>query len=132
MNTTANRFHEVWTDAEAAEAAALEAGKVERGYRRVLALTDEMLSKLEERNLRGQRELDDVLRRDIAKALTELPPGIRGRYPRAETVQEALDGLFLVQEPLLLVLQRMLHWDRLLTSPWGEGELEPEPARRTA
>jgi hypothetical protein len=46
-------------------------------------------------------------------------------------VQRALDGIFLVQESLLVVLQRMLHWDRLVTSPW-ESEAEAEPARRTA
>jgi hypothetical protein len=109
-----NRFDEVWTDAVAAQAAALEQRKVENGYRRVLALTDDVLSKLEERNVAGQRTVDEVVSRDIARLLDELPPDARRRYPDAVTVQEALDGVFLVQESLLLVLQRMLHWDRLV------------------
>lgn len=134
MIETRNRFEDVWSDAEAAEAAALELHKVERGYRRALAMTDDVLGKLEERNLHGQQALDDVMSRDLAKTLAELPPDARRRYPRANTVQDALDGVFLVQEALLGVLQRLVHWDRVLAaSCWdGESEVEPEPARRTA
>jgi hypothetical protein len=133
MNDSLTRFDDVWTDAIAAEAAALELHQVERSYRRVLSLTDEVLGKLERRNLHGQRELDEVLKRDLTRTLSELPPDARSRFPNAEpeTVQEALDGIFLVQESLLVVLQRMLHWDRLVTSDW-ESEAEGEPARRTA
>lgn len=131
MTMKRNRFAQVWTDAVAAEAAALKVHEVERGYRRVLAMTDDVLGKLEERNLHDQHDLDEVVRRDIARTLDELPPEARGRYPHTETVQGALDGIFLVQESLMVVLQRMVHWDRVLASPW-DAELEPEPARRTA
>jgi hypothetical protein len=108
------RFAEVWNDALAAEAVALELRQVERSYRRVLALTDDVLGKLEQRNLRDQQELDEVVRRDLARTLGELPADARRRFPDADSVQEALDGIFLVQESILLVLQRMLHWDRLV------------------
>ena len=132
MIDTQSRFEEVWNDAVAAEAAALELHQVERSYRRVLALTDDVLGKLEQRNLRGQRDLDEVVKRDLARTLAELPAAARRRFPEARTVQEALDGIFLVQECLLLVLQRMLHWDRLFTCPWGvEDDREPA-ARRSA
>jgi hypothetical protein len=104
----------VWDDALAAAAAARELHRVERGYRRVLALTDHVLGKLEARNLKGQRELDAVVKRDLARTLTELPDDARNRFPEAGSVQEALDGIFLVQEPILFVLQRVLHWDRLV------------------
>jgi hypothetical protein len=126
-----SRFEDVWTDAIAAEAAALEMHRVERGYRRVLAMTDDVLGQLEQRNLQGQRDLDGVLKRDLARTLDELPDDARERYPAAVTVQEALDGIFLVQESLLLVLQRMLHWDRVLSSPW-ESIDDAEPVCRTA
>ncbi|HKF76465.1 MAG TPA: hypothetical protein VE953_01620 [Terriglobales bacterium] len=114
MRRQKNRFDDAWNDAIAAEAALLEERQVERSYRRVLALTDDVLGKLEQRNLRGERVLDDEVRRDLAGALSELPPDARSRFPRAGSVQEALDGIFLVQETILLVLQRMLHWDRLV------------------
>ena len=125
-----SRFGNVWIDAIAAEAAALEQHKVERQYRRMLALTDRVLTSLEQRNLNGQRELDEVMRRDIARTLSVLPPDARGRFPHATRVQEALDGIFDVQETLVHVLQRMLHWDRLLSGSWEADE--PPPQRRTA
>jgi hypothetical protein len=110
-----NKFEDVWSDAIAAEAAVLQERQVERGYRRVLARTDEVLTQLEKRNLNGDRELDEAVRRDLASMLTELPTDARRRFPDdPRSVQKALDGVFLVQESLLLVLQRMLHWDRLV------------------
>jgi hypothetical protein len=134
MTDSQSRFDDVWTDAVAAEAAALELHQVERSYRRVLAMTDDVLGKLEQRNLHGQQELDEVIKRDLARMLSELPPDARSRFPDAEcaTVQGALDGIFLVQESLLVVLQRMLHWDRLVRSPWESEAEEAEPARRSA
>ncbi|HXM58537.1 MAG TPA: hypothetical protein VOB72_24260 [Candidatus Dormibacteraeota bacterium] len=125
-----SRFANVWSDAIAAEAAALEQHRVERQYRRMLALTDGVLGRLEQRNLAGQEELDEVIQRDIARTLSVLPPDARGRFPQATSVQQALDGIFEVQEALLHVLQRMLHWDRLLAAPWGADE--PLAERRTA
>ena len=110
-----SKFEDVWSDAIAAEAAVLRERQVERGYRRVLAMTDEMLTELEQRNLRSERELDDTVRHDLARMLAELPVDARRRFPdNAGSVQKALDGVFLVQESLLVVLQRMLHWDRLV------------------
>jgi hypothetical protein len=115
MMGTKSAFDDVWDDAIAAEAAVLQERQVERGYRRVLAMTDEVLTELEQRNLRGERELDEAVRRDLARTLAELPPDARRRFPdNARSVQRALEGVFLVQESLLLVLQRMLHWDRLV------------------
>jgi hypothetical protein len=112
---TKGTFDDVWNDAIAAQVAVLQERQVERSYRRVLALTDEVLTQLEQRNLHGQRKLDDVVRRDLARTLAELPPDARRRYPDdGGSVQKALDGVFLVQESLLVVLQRMLHWDRLI------------------
>jgi hypothetical protein len=130
-----SRFAEVWTDAIAAEAAALERHKVERTYRRMLGLTDGLLDRLEQRNLAGQRELDEMIQRDLDRTLVQVAPEARRRFPSATTVQEALDGIFEVQEGLLLVLQRMLHWDRLLASPWegaAESADDDRLARRTA
>ena len=132
MTDSQSRFGDVWTDAVAAEAAALERHQVERSYRRILAMTDDLLGKLEQRNLRGEHELDEVVRRDLARTLGELPPDARNRFPNAaDSVQKALDGIFVVQESILLVLQRVLHWDRVLATPW-EAEEVPEPARRSA
>lgn len=91
----------------------------EREYRRMLALTDELLAHLEQLNLRGQRDLDAATQRDIARTMGELTPRARGRFPRSNTVQQALDGLFEVQEELMLPLQRMLHWDPLLSVQIG-------------
>lgn len=126
-----SRFTDVWVDSVAAEAAVIEQHRVERRYRRMLALTDGVLGRLEQRNLASQVELDDVIRRDIRRMLSMLTPEARQRFPAATTVQEAVDGVFDVQEVLLVVLQRMLHWDRLLTSPW-EVEAADEPVRRSA
>lgn len=91
----------------------------EREYRRMLAMTDKLLAHLEQLNLRGQRELDAATRRDIARTMDELTPRARGRFPRANTVQQALDGLFEVQEVLMLPLQRMLHWEPMLSVQIG-------------
>jgi hypothetical protein len=126
-----SRFAGVWVDAIAAEAEALERHKQERSYRRMLAVTDGVLGRLEQRNLSGQCELDDVIRRDLARMLSMLPNDARRRFPSATTVQQALDGIFDVQEVLLIVLQRMLHWDRLTAEPWRDASDE-RLARRTA
>lgn len=126
-----SRFAGVWVDAIAAELEALERHKQERSYRRMLAVTDGVLGRLEQRNLAGQHELDDVIRRDLARMLSILPNDARRRFPSASTVQQALDGIFDVQEALLIVLQRMVHWDRVTAEPWP-GASEDPLARRTA
>jgi hypothetical protein len=128
------RFANTWTEAFAAEAAVQEQRRIERSYRHMLALTDGVLGQLEQRNLAGQPDVDNVLRRHIERTLAELPPRARCRFPETQTVQQALDGIFEVQEELLVVLQRMLHWDRLLSAPW-EGDshdADDVRARRTA
>ena len=110
-------YEHVWTDAEAAERAVLERTQAERSYRYMLGLTDDLLGHLERLNLDGQHDLDTVTRREINKTLSSLCPKARGRFPAASTVQEALDGLFKVQEELLFPLQRMVHYDHLVASP---------------
>ena len=126
-----DRFTAVWAAAADAEAAMLAERREERHYRRLLALTDGILGRLERRNLAGERTLDDGLRRDIAMTVLELPPRARRRMARVDTVQQALDGIFEVQEELLLPLQRMLHWDRLLTSG-NEAAVDEALAHRIA
>jgi hypothetical protein len=128
------RYAEVWTDALDAEQATIEKDRVERRYRGMLALTDELLGRLERRNLAGQRTLDDVVNRDIARTLGALTPGARGRFPRTTLVQEALDGIFDVQAELMGVLQRMVHWSRVLSANLhDEDAAADEPReRRTA
>jgi hypothetical protein len=115
VNEVQGRFANAWRDATKA-AAVPEQRRVERSYKRMLALTDEVLSRLEQRNLAGQRDLDPVMRRNIDRALRELPPRAQGRFPAARSVQEALDGIFEVQAELLVVLERVLHWDRVRAS----------------
>jgi hypothetical protein len=134
MTEMQGRYLDVWTEAVAAEAAVFERRRLERSYRHMLAVTDDVLGRLELRNMAGQRDIDRMLTRHIDRALAEMPPRARGRFPQARTVQQALDGIFAVQEELLLVLQRMVHWDRLLSAPWDErSEATDEPrARRTA
>jgi hypothetical protein len=129
------RYAEVWTEALDAEHASLERDRVARSYRRMLVLTDEMVGRLERRNLAGQRALDEVMERDIATTLEVLPPPARGRFHRTGLVQEALDGMFEVQAELMGVLQRTLHWGRVLSSDTMDGEdaaAGGRRARRTA
>jgi len=128
------RYADVVTETINAEEAVREQRRVERSYRRMLSLTDELLGELEGRNLAGQRELDDGMRQRIGLTLLDVTPPARDRFPTVTTVQQALDGVFDVQEALLVTLQRMLHWDRLLATPW-EAEVaggdEPQ-VRRSA
>ncbi|HKA12455.1 MAG TPA: hypothetical protein VKI99_18485 [Candidatus Dormibacteraeota bacterium] len=100
-------------------AAVSERPRRENEYRRMLALTDKLLGHLELLNMSGQRDLDVVTQRDIARTMGELTARARGRFPRANTVQQALDGLFEVQEELMVPLQRMLHWEPLLSAQIG-------------
>ena len=81
----------------------------ERRLRRMIRATDRLLDQLEASNLSGGGELDARMRRSIDRTLEHLGPAARGRYPsRCRTVQEALDGVFAVQEELLSSLQRMI------------------------
>jgi hypothetical protein len=131
----ASRYAEVWTETIEAEEAIREQRRVERDYRRMLGLTDRLLGRLEQLNLAGRRELDEDTRRDIALTLLDISEPARDRFPPTNGVQEALDGMFDVQESLLLTLQRMVHWDRLLATPWDAGVAggdQPAPIRQTA
>lgn len=131
----ASRYAEVWTETINAEEAIREERRAERDYRRMLGLTDRLLGRLEQLNLSGHRELDEDTRRDIALTLLDVTEPARNRFPSTNGVQEALDGMFDVQESLLLTLQRMVHWDRLLSAPWDAGVAggdQPASIRRTA
>jgi hypothetical protein len=110
-------FAEVWAEKLTTDVAALARSREERRQRRMLALTDAVLGQLEQRNLAGQHELDEGVRRHIARTLVMLAPDARRRFPAATTVQEALDGMFEVQAAIMLVLQRILHWEHVLTAP---------------
>lgn len=129
--TVQGRYRDAWADAAGAQAALWERRRLERGYRERLALTDELLGRLERKNLAGEHDLDDDLRREIALALVELPARARSRFPAADTVQTALDGMFAVQEELLLPLRRMLSRDRLVSSTW-EGRVHGGDERQVA
>jgi hypothetical protein len=95
----------------------LERRTVERSYRRQLARTDALLWRLEGLNLEGTVELDLEMLTELGLALVDVNPRARRRFPAATTVQEALDGIFEVQEEILVVLERLLHWDRLVATP---------------
>lgn len=110
-------YTEVLSDAVKAQMRVLERTRRERNYRRMLGLTDELLGHLERLNLDGQRDMDEVTRREIDRTLHDVFPRARNRFPAVTTVQEALDGLFEVQEELLIPLQRMVHYDRVLAAP---------------
>ena len=110
-------YTEVLSDAIRAQRKVLERTRRERNYRRMLGLTDELLGHLERLNLDGQRDMDEVTQREIDRTLRDVFPRARNRFPAVTTVQEALDGLFEVQEELLIPLQRMVHYDRVLAAP---------------
>jgi hypothetical protein len=130
------RYADVWSETLSAEEAIREARRVERSYREMLGTTDRLLGQLEVMNLSGRRELDDRTRRRIERTLRAVTPEARDRFPGATSVQQALDGVFEVQEQLLVTLQRMLHWDRLAAAPWAAdlgGEVTSDTAvRRSA
>jgi hypothetical protein len=131
----ASRYAEVWTETINADEAIREQRRAERDYRRMVGLTDRLLGRLEQLNLSGHRELDEDTRRDIALTLLDVTEPARNRFPSTNGVQEALDGMFDVQESLLLTLQRMVHWDRLLAAPWDAGVAggdQPASIRRSA
>lgn len=110
-------YAQVSDDAAAMDDDARERKSVERSYRRQLARTDALLWRLERLNLAGNTDLDLDTRKELGLALVDVNPRARQRFPTATSVQEALDGVFEVQEEILMVLERLLHWDRLLTSP---------------
>lgn len=76
--------------------------------RSLMKLTDGVLARLEELNLadRGGCCPDSETARSIRLALAALPPEARRRFGSPDTVQEALDGLFEVQDELLRPWQR--------------------------
>jgi hypothetical protein len=121
------RFANTWEEALVAAAAARESKQQERRYRRMLALTDRLLGRLETLNLSGHQELNAPIRQSIAGTLDRLSPPVRARFPHCDTVQNAVDGVFEVQDELLHRLRQTLRWDPTEAMP-GEPELE----RRTA
>ncbi len=128
------RYASAWTDTIAALQEVRERRSTEVSYRRLLRLTDQVLGRLERLNLAGRRELDAPTRRAIAGMLAQLGPATRGRLQGPLTVQQGLDAVFEVQAELLMVLQRLRHWDGLVAAPWDGAVAggDERPVRRSA
>lgn len=122
-----SRFANTWEEAIGAAEAARESTRHERRYRRMLALTDALLGRLETLNLSGHQELSTPVRRSIEGTLDKLSPPARSRFPDCETVQNAVDGVFEVQDELLHRLRQTLHWDPT-EAMLGDTELERKTA----
>jgi hypothetical protein len=105
------RFANTWEEAIVAAAAARESKQQERRYRRMLALTDSLLGRLETLNLSGHQQLSGPVRQSIAGTLDRLSPPVRARFPCCDSVQNAVDGVFEVQDELLHRLRETLRWD---------------------
>lgn len=127
MFAVSGRFNNASNDAVVAAAVVHSRREEERSYRRMLWLTDGLLGRLEVRNLRGGR-MSEGMRRDIGQTLDQLTPAARARFPGCDSVQQALDGVFDVQDELLRVRQRQMRWNRM----WEEAPSLAEPVRQTA
>lgn len=127
MFAVRGRYENASIDAGVAAAVACGLREEERRYRRMLWLTDGLLGRIEVRNLRGGR-MNEGMRRDIGRTLDELTPAARARFSGCDTVQQALDGVFEVQDELLRVRQRLMRWDRA----WEEAPSLGRLIRRTA
>ena len=115
------RFANASTEAANAAEVVRSQREEERRYRRMLRLTDGLLGRLEVRNVRGGGHVTERLRKDIVRTLDQVSPAARARFPGCDTVQQAVDGLFEVQDELLRVRQRLMRWNRV----WEEaGELD--------
>jgi hypothetical protein len=121
------RFANTWEEAIVAAATARESKQQERRYRRMLALTDALLGRLESLNLSGHQELSAPVRRSIAGTLDRLSPPVRARFPHCDSVQNAVDGVFEVQDELLHRLRETLRWD-----PSEAIHVDTELERKTA
>lgn len=127
------RFAETAVDAARAVQAVRERRSAERRYRRMLVRADRLLERLETLNLRGGGPLPAGTKRSIDRWLNSLTPGVRARFPRSRTVQQALDGVFGVEEELLGLLRGMTRWDRDEARAWDSAvENDREPVRRSA
>lgn len=71
-------------------------------YRRAMVASDQAIGRLEELNLRGggTRVPDVATRAAMDRALAALPAEARRKIKPWRTVQQALDGMFEVQEAL--------------------------------
>lgn len=71
-------------------------------YRLALVASDRAIGRLEELNLRGggTRAPDAGTLAAVERAMAGLPAGVRGKVKPWRTVQQALDGLFDLQEAL--------------------------------
>ncbi|HLQ60560.1 MAG TPA: hypothetical protein VK131_01720 [Candidatus Acidoferrales bacterium] len=69
-------------------------------FYRMLRGTDRVLERLEEMNLEGVQALPDEVRRELEEVVSGLPENVQKPVPESARVQEALDGLFEVQERL--------------------------------
>ncbi|HVB76316.1 MAG TPA: hypothetical protein VNI34_00685 [Candidatus Nitrosotalea sp.] len=78
-------------------------------FQRLLQATDEVLWRLEEMNLAGERRISDPFRAQFRGTLDELPDDFRRIYRDSEVVQETLDSIFEIQERLFR--ERDPEWD---------------------
>ncbi|MGH7862811.1 MAG: hypothetical protein ACRENM_08265 [Candidatus Dormibacteraceae bacterium] len=69
-------------------------------FQRLLQATDEVLWRLEEMNLAGERRIPDPSRLEFRDSLEELPEDYQRIYRDSEVVQETLDSIFEIQERL--------------------------------
>ena len=69
-----------------------------RRRRRMVEASDQVLHRLEELNLAGQRTLSEDADIEFGGALGELPAGFRLGFSQTRSVQEKLDRVFALQE----------------------------------
>jgi hypothetical protein len=102
-----------WEIAEARRRAVVRRRRRQH-HRSLVGLTDRAIHRLEELNLadRGGCPPDPTTAQAIDEALEAMPTPVRRCFPGSRTVQQALDGLFIVQE----ALQRR----HGLRSPWDD------------
>jgi hypothetical protein len=101
-------IHEATRAKTLAERVEAAQGQDRSARRRLLHLTDGAIARLEELNLedRGACRPDQETVERIDAILTTLPLDIRRRFGGRETVQQALDSFFDVQEEIMLPWQR--------------------------
>ncbi|HZV51020.1 MAG TPA: hypothetical protein VFD49_14790 [Candidatus Dormibacteraeota bacterium] len=100
-----NRYADVWADAADAASVHRERNAVSRRYRRMLALTDDLLGRLESLNASGGGELSRQARATIERVVVRLDPDLQVGLLGCGTVQEAVDAVLAVQDEVL----RRLH-----------------------
>jgi hypothetical protein len=100
-----NRYADVWADAAGAASANRERNAIARRYRRMLALTDDLLGRLEPLNASGGGDLPPPMRTAVERVVAHLDPDLQIGLLSCRTVQEAVDTVLAVQDEVL----RRLH-----------------------